>query len=213
VTYNPFIPQPDDYRPPSFVQIQQNFEALNDVFSVDHGAFDDATSSRRGKHTVAQLIPQDDHPATDDNVGCVYIKDVDAIAEDILWYRPNSSGTPIPLLIDGTHTIGGIPGAAAAVFTVTGSSSPFTINLLSSYNVSSVSVSGNGAYITINFTTPMATDNYYPFTGSFGSTASAGGIANVLCISQQTVNNVVMRRSTILGTLHTVLIYGPVVET
>lgn len=50
MTYNPLIPGPNDVLSQSQSDIQDNFAQLNNLYDLDHFAFDDTTISYRGLH-------------------------------------------------------------------------------------------------------------------------------------------------------------------
>lgn len=200
--YNPNIPQPLDWRPISQGQINTNFTVLNDVFGADHGAFDDVTSTSRGKHAVVEFVPRTVSspvtvPITGESEGAVYVVNVQQDDEDcdIMFYKSENDATPIPLFGCGNAVVGGgggggtigaIPGSAAAMWDE-------NFNLIYAYNVSAISTSNvfNAPYyVTLTFETPQLSEYYYPFLGS--TTDVAAGAAAILVATNQTLEQVTL---------------------
>lgn len=92
MTFNPNIPQPNDFISASQAQIQTNFSQLETIFDVNHVTFDDAAAVDRGKHRHAAFIEVTD-PATAANEIAVYCKDVAGSSR--MFMRQENNGTVI----------------------------------------------------------------------------------------------------------------------
>lgn len=92
MTYNPSIPQATDNLSTSQGQILNNFTQLNTVFSVDHFAFDDVTSTLRGKHRQCTFESLGADPTTLANEVALYNK------SNELYIRQQSNATAFKLI-------------------------------------------------------------------------------------------------------------------
>jgi hypothetical protein len=95
MTYNPGIPQANEFISQSQGQILTNFSQLDTVFAQDHIELDDATVADRGKHKQVTLKELAAGPATTSTEIALYSKDVSGSTQ--LFYRLPSSGTEVQM--------------------------------------------------------------------------------------------------------------------
>ncbi len=100
MSFNPNIPIITDPILQSYFQIRANFQAINAAFASNHAALN-REASTAGNHTILAMQPTAD-PVTSASQVALYNKIVSAIPQ--LFYRPNSSQTPIQLTYSSIST-------------------------------------------------------------------------------------------------------------
>lgn len=105
MSYNPNIPVATDPTLQSQRQILANFQAIEAAFATNHASLVSAITA--GAHTVLTMDPQGSDPATSASQVAFYNKLVSGSPQ--LFYRPNSSQTPIQMSVssikvDGSFT-------------------------------------------------------------------------------------------------------------
>lgn len=93
MSYNPSIPQPNDFLSVSQTQISRNFSIIGQQFSFDHVSLDDAADEFRGRHKKVTYVEQSADPTTAANDYSLYTKDDSGLPE--LYGRNESDGTVV----------------------------------------------------------------------------------------------------------------------
>jgi len=99
MSYNPNIPQSTSKRAISQRQILANYQAIFNTFAENHAALGTAN---QGRHNVLILRSQGSDPATGATQTALYNKLVASVPN--LFFRPNSSQTPIQLTYPSIST-------------------------------------------------------------------------------------------------------------
>lgn len=94
-TYTPNIPQANQRIRATQAPILSNFEAINELLSVNHVGFSDSTNF--GKHTFTSLVFQGSDPATSSNEMALYSKTSTDLNGAEIFYRYPNSGTVVQL--------------------------------------------------------------------------------------------------------------------
>ncbi len=114
-TYQETKPEAQDDQDVSQVDLQQNFEANNETWAVDHVEPDPNTDGNRGKHNKVTFVEQssDPTPGTDECV--LYAKDVSTETLPYATYiKADASTANVPLIpqitsgTSGNYKVGGI---------------------------------------------------------------------------------------------------------
>lgn len=93
MSYQPNIPTGLLDLSVDYLNIKNNFTALNNVFGVDHTTFDNATSNK-GYHTVIHAISQSGDPTQISGTGELYVKTVNSggANDTALFFRTGTNG-------------------------------------------------------------------------------------------------------------------------
>jgi len=89
MSFDPQIPQPNDFLSDSQAEILNNFQSLDTIFGINHYEFSSAINS--GKHSVIQM-PENLPPATGSDEGALYTAVGLNPGETNLWFRAENSG-------------------------------------------------------------------------------------------------------------------------
>lgn len=114
-TYQQNKPEENDNQDVSQVDLQQNFEANNETWNVDHIAPDPNTGGNRGKHNKVTFVKQSASPTPGANECVFYAKDVSTETLPYATYiKADSSTANVPILpqitagTSGNFKIGGV---------------------------------------------------------------------------------------------------------
>lgn len=92
MSFNPSIPNVNDFLAISQKQMLANFQSIFTSFAQDHAQLG---SSNQGQHNSLTLRPQSGDPATAINQVALYNKLVSSVPQ--VFFRPNNNQTPIQL--------------------------------------------------------------------------------------------------------------------
>ena len=183
MTYNPNIPAATDPFSQSQSEIQTNFGLIDSAtvgFGLDHVKFSNA--SNQGKHQKSTYIETSD-PTTLANELTVYTKENPTTAVTDLYYRRESNGVVGQLTIFKAWGIfNGNSGA-----------------LSDSFNITSVTRTGVGAY-TVTMTNVLPNTNYgVLIMGQMNSAFTTGGIPGFTILSTSQFNIFVKSLTATMG--------------
>lgn len=105
-TYNATVPQANQLIKVTQAPIESNFEAINELITVNHVGFTDSVNY--GKHTFTSLVMQNADPTTSTTDIAIYTKAASTSNGIEIFYRYPNNGTVYQL------TGGGTTGAGAA---------------------------------------------------------------------------------------------------
>jgi hypothetical protein len=91
INYNPNTPTAKLPYADWQIQFQQNFTQLNNAFSKNHIALDDATVASRGNHTYVQMPEQKNIPQTGAAEFTIFTKDVESQTDQVHFVYPGNS--------------------------------------------------------------------------------------------------------------------------
>ena len=200
MSYNPSIPQANDFLSGSQIQIQRNFSIIGSQFSFDHVSLDDAADEFRGLHKKVTYVEQSSDPATAANDYTLYTKDVSGVPE--LYGRNESSGTIVKWTKNGRVS----PALRLEAFVLFDRDTNILKNESGealSYNISSITAATplvNGKVFQddwiVNFSTNISTPNYfYLITAFYRPTGSSIVPGNL-----NAINTTQPKRSATYGT-------------
>ena len=179
MTYTRGVPQRDATGKDSQPLMEENTNALDDIFDIDHYGFSDTTDNR-GKHKAIRFKDQTSvgDPSTQDDEYAIFSKEDDDNNQE-LFYREPSNGNVNQLTKNNKLNVGVVP-SVAVNFTNTGT-------IQSEVNVSSVDVLSTGRY-RINFTNPLPNNEYNWSISGMGSSAPARGMPILNIVYSNSVN-------------------------
>lgn len=154
-THNPSSDQPI---------MQTNTNSEDSIWAVDHHGFNDNLG---GYHNVIHQDPQLADPAAIPGIGQTYVKTVGSDVQ--LFYESglgvvsqlSNSSALLPRVAVNFNVIATVP------------------TIQNSFNVTSVVRNGLGSY-TINFTSPLSSQFYYPCINGQQASGSSAGVSNVI---------------------------------
>jgi hypothetical protein len=165
--YNPNVPVlPGDTFAVSQPDILANFQALSNIFQVNHETLESVTSNS-ANHTIIELIQQSTGFQTDVGEISVYVKEVEGQTDQV-FLRYQGNGTEVQITNYQLYTVGNnayftfLPGKIILYFGVI-AMSPTTINLVPpvAKNIMTVNFTPLGPAVNAlkpNVTLPSAND-------------------------------------------------------
>jgi hypothetical protein len=146
--------------------MQTNTNSEDSIWPIDHHGFNDNLG---GYHNIIHQDPQLSDPAAipgPPQIGQTYVK---TVGSDVQLYYESALGKINQL----TNSSGILP-RVAVNFTVTAT----VVTIQNSFNVTDVIRNVLGGY-TINFTTPLSSQFYYPCINGQAASGSTVGVSNV----------------------------------
>lgn len=155
MSFSGSIPNIGDFLAISQKQMNANFQAINNTFSIDHIPY--TSLENEGKHDVLTMRPQMSDPTTSATQIALYNKLVSSLPQ--LFFRPSSDGTPIQLTNSNMNTAQtGSAGGTQSTFLA----GPFTVYMgyvINCPNNQVVNVSPSSTLVYVGLSTFLEVDN------------------------------------------------------
>jgi len=171
MAYNPNIPQPTDNMSRSQQGFLDNFQALYQLYKLDHKELD--AVDEVGYHEKMSLVQQGSGPTTLATESALYTKLDGSV--DNLYVRQQSNGTEIQITDAANHSINILPRPRVAAAWEWSGVAIGTITLLGNQvNVASVvSLNAAGSAFRITFDSALSSADYYVL-GNYDDNSSPG---------------------------------------
>lgn len=170
-TFSPNVPQAAQKISATQVPIMNNFQAINELISVNHVGFSDSVNF--GKHNYTTFPAQGSDPATTSTEIALYSKAASTSNGIELFYRYPSNGTVVQLSGGGSTGVSATDGASYLTSTILMKWGNATINATGSTVVTFPTSGGLPA-----FGTSVYSMSFAP-SGNYTLSTDGGYISNV----------------------------------